>query len=303
MRQLRNTIIAALALLMCACYASYDNDFEYSTVYFASQKPLRTVIFDTNPTIKVGVSIGGKREINPADWATFTIDPTLLIGTPFKLMPESYYSLSNASKMTISNTNLAIADVEITFNEAFANDNNSYGNYYAIPFKITGHNLDSIGISTSGEKKDYSIVVVKAVSKYHGTYYIKGNMVKLNADETPGTSASDSTRYEVADLSKNITRDLSSISRYVILRPGFANSVLNPAESVKLTIAPDGSSLLIEPGSTSAITNTACTLNLLKDQPEFNLQYTFDRAGIKYKVNELLIRRQNPEYDLRFEEW
>lgn len=44
---------------------------------FALDQPLRTVVSGTNK-IYVGVSIGGKREIDMSDWATFEIDETLL---------------------------------------------------------------------------------------------------------------------------------------------------------------------------------------------------------------------------------
>ena len=62
-------------LLMTSCYEEYAKDYEYSTTYFASQKPLRTVIADRDMSIKVGVAIGGKREVDTGDWAEFEIDP------------------------------------------------------------------------------------------------------------------------------------------------------------------------------------------------------------------------------------
>ena len=45
------------------------------------KKPLRTLVADTDMSIKVGVAIGGKREVHTDDWATFEIDPSLLDGT------------------------------------------------------------------------------------------------------------------------------------------------------------------------------------------------------------------------------
>ena len=38
-------------LLMTSCYEEYAKDYEYSTTYFASQKPLRTVIADRDMSI------------------------------------------------------------------------------------------------------------------------------------------------------------------------------------------------------------------------------------------------------------
>lgn len=42
--------------------------------------PLRTVIADRDMPIYIGVSIGGKREVDMSDWAKFEIDPSLVEG-------------------------------------------------------------------------------------------------------------------------------------------------------------------------------------------------------------------------------
>ena len=78
------------------------------------------------------------------DWATFEIDPSLLDGTGLTLMPENYYQLANPNKMTISNPNLAIADVKVTFSDAFYEDNAALNKHYAIPFRLVDHNQDEI---------------------------------------------------------------------------------------------------------------------------------------------------------------
>lgn len=303
MKIIKYILLCVMALSVTACYDEFANDFDYSTVYFASQKPLRTVVADTDMKIKVGVAIGGKRTVDMGDWASFAIDSALLTGTTLTLMPENYYTLSDTSKMIIRNSNLAIADVDITFNEAFYNDPKSVSQYYAIPFKITGHNLDSIGKDQTGKLRDYTIVAVKAISKFHGTYYVQGQMVKLQPDGNPGTLKADSTIYNVKDLSKNLTRDISSLGRYVIQRPGFANNTLTAAEAIKLTVSQDGSSVVIEAGGSTAISEASATLNATGSQPEFHLQYKFVKSGATYQVKEILTRRQDPVNDLRFEEW
>ena len=304
MKRLKNNfLIAFLLVSLTGCYDSFDKDFEYSTVYFASQKPLRTVIADTDMKIKVGVAIGGMRKVNVNDWASFTIDPSLLVGTTFTLLPSSYYTLANDSMMKITNPNLAIADVEISFTDAFYNDPNSYQKFYALPFKIKNHSMDSIAKAVGGVKMDYSVVAIKAVSKYQGSYYVRGTMVRLNLDGTPGTLKTDSTIYNTTDLSRNIVRALSSINRFTIQRPGFANSSPLPNEAVNITVSSDGSSVTLSSGSTSLISNTSATLGIADSQPEFILNYTINRSGFNFKVTEKLTRRQDPLKDLRFEEW
>ena len=62
----KKTIISAAALLalvpaLTSCYEDFLDDYNYTAAYFASQKPLRTVIADRDMTIRVGVTIGGRR--------------------------------------------------------------------------------------------------------------------------------------------------------------------------------------------------------------------------------------------------
>ena len=129
MKRLNILWIGLISVLMTACYDDYEKDYDKSSVYFASQKPLRTLVADTDMSIKVGVAIGGKREVHTDDWATFEIDPSLLEGTGLTLMPENYYQLANPNKMTISNPKLAIADVKVTFSDAFYEDNTASVSY------------------------------------------------------------------------------------------------------------------------------------------------------------------------------
>lgn len=300
MKKFNHILIALIALSVSSCYESYEKDFDVTRAYFASQRPLRTLVADTGMSIKVGVAIGGKREVDPSDWATFEIDPSLLEGTSLTLMPEEYYTLADPNRMSVSNTNLAICDVRVNFSDEFYNDVNALGTYYAIPFRLTGHSQEEVATDVNGNPKDYSIVAVKFVSRWHGTYYVKGQMTNLSTNEV--------TVYSNKDLSRNITRDIISLSRDKIQRPGFGNTT-ETGEAVNLTVK-DDMSVAIEAGGSVAVTDATAVLDpeaegleLAGPQPKFTLSYTFERNGVQYRVEEELIRRQNPEADLRFEEW
>ena len=300
MKRLNILWIGLISALMTACYDDYEKDNDKSVVYFASQKPLRTVIADTDMSIKVGVAIGGKREVHTDDWATFEIDPSLLNETGLTMMPENYYQLANPDKMTVSNSNLAIADVKVTFSDAFYNDNAALNKHYAIPFRLVDHNQDEISADVNGNLKDYSIVVVKFISQYHGTYFVKGKVTNLSTQQV--------TEYSNKDLSQNMTRDFVSLGRNKVRRPGFGQTLENN-ESVNLTVNSDGS-VSVEAGGSVAITDASATLDPASEslefvgkQPKFTLSYKYTKGGITYQVDEELIRRQNPEADLRFQEW
>ena len=48
MKKLIIVWVALISVLMTACYDDYEKDYEKSVVYFASQKPLRTLVADTD---------------------------------------------------------------------------------------------------------------------------------------------------------------------------------------------------------------------------------------------------------------
>ena len=71
MKRLNILWIGLISVLMTACYDDYEKDYDKSSVYFASQKPLRTLVADTDMSIKVGVAIGGKREVHTNDGSSY----------------------------------------------------------------------------------------------------------------------------------------------------------------------------------------------------------------------------------------
>lgn len=89
-----------LSLTSCQKYEDFIEDYDYSTTYFAYQRPIRTV-FSDDPSIEIGVVLGGKRENKIDERVTFQIEPEMLqnvdyVGNnQFKLLPEDYYSLSD----------------------------------------------------------------------------------------------------------------------------------------------------------------------------------------------------------------
>lgn len=299
-------------LALTSCYDDYIEDHEVTITYFSTQKPLRTVVAGRDMKIKVGVSLAGKRAVDVNDWAKFEIDPSLLAGTGFTLLPETYYNLANPNTFRVSNGNLAIADVEITFTDKFYADANAVNTYYALPFRIAESSLDSINTGAFDPKgnellpaKDYSIVVVKYISAYHGTYYVKGKLEEL--DDT--NAAVKTTVYSDADLSRNITRNVFTVAAKEVQRPGLANFVVEANEAVKIKVQENDHAdkvypIVVEaPAGCTALSEASGTYYGNKERPEIALKYKFEKGGKKYRVEETLVLRQDPVNDLRFEEW
>jgi hypothetical protein len=227
-------------------------------------------------------------------------------------MPTEYYTLEDPGTMHVSNPNLPIADVAIRFTDAFYADPHANEPYYALPFRMTDCSLDSIIMGQYDEggnevlpRKDYSIVAVKYISTYHGVYYVKGKTDELDA----GGNVIATTAYNHADLSRNITRDITTLSRNVIQRPGLADFVLNAKEAVKMTILTDGAEGTVYPVTVEApdgciaLTDASGTYDGSTAQPQITLNYSFVKGGKSYRVEETLVLRQDPLKDLRFEEW
>lgn len=281
-------------LLMTSCYEDYVKDYDTSVTYFASQKPLRTVIADRDMAVRVGVAIGGKREVDKNDWAEFEIVPSLLDGTGLTLLPTTYYTLSDANTFRVSKTSLAVADVEIKFTDAFYADAASVDIHYALPFRLKSSSLDEIP-----EDMNYSIVAIKYVSTYHGTYYIKG---KVNELSTTGEIVKTDV-YENKDLSKNDTRNVNTLAKNVLLREGVGKDPVVATEKVKMTFMTDHTVKVETADGGITITDGSGTFTDSQDKLEVSLKYRYVKAGKKYEVIETLIRRQDPLKDLRFEEW
>lgn len=299
MKQIFRLIIMLLvASAVTSCYDEFTGDFDYSTVGFAMDKPYRTVIADRDMELRLGVSIGGKRAVDMSDWANFRID-TALVPVGKVLLPGEYYTLSEDSTMRVRKSNLPVADVGIRFTDAFYADANSISGKYVLPLTITTSSLDSVF-------RRSTVVCFKYISTFHGTYYVKGDLYELNA---PGGTAIDTINYQNKDLIKNITRDLSTLDRYTLIRPGLANFAATATEKVQLKIVPTDNAdktYSIEVATATGgivISNGSGTYYGNKTNPEMTLEYEFVKGGKNYKVKETLILRQDPQYDLRVESW
>lgn len=158
-----------LSLTSCQKYEDFIEDYDYSTTYFAYQRPIRTV-FSDDPSIEIGVVLGGKRENKIDERVTFQIEPEMLqnvdyVGNnQFKLLPEDYYSLSDNHTIIIPKGKF-LGTIKLTLNkEKFLTDPLAVENTYALPIRITESSTDQIlkgDVEAGIEAKDYTIIVIK----------------------------------------------------------------------------------------------------------------------------------------------
>jgi hypothetical protein len=298
--------IICLIFDSCTQYDDFTEDFDKTIVYFGTQKPLRTIVAYNEMKFKVGVAVGGKRSNDKDEFADFVIDPTLLTkitgANVFTLLPQNYYTLSNGSKMVIPKGSF-IGDVTVALNrDLFTNDPLALNKTYALPIKITATSLDSIAagkFDAAGNvitaPKDYTILVVKYISPYTGTFYRKGKQQELGVN---GVVVNEIV-YSNSDLIKNQTWDITTIDRNSVRTPGigtvtnqnFAINVNEADNTVTIDSPSAGVSNLIGFGTYDVAKRT------------FFIEYRYTFGGKNFKVIDELIVRRPPEQDLSFEIW
>lgn len=298
--------IISLIFTSCTPYEDYTKDFDKTVVYFGAQKPLRTIVAYNDMQFKVGVAMGGKRSNDQDEFADFVIDPTLLTtitgANVFTLLPENYYTLSNANKMIIPKGEF-IGDVTVTLNrDLLTNDPLALNKTYALPIKITNTSLDSIAAGKFDDngnvilaRKDYTILVVKYISPYSGTFYHKGTQKELDAN---GAVVSEIV-YSNSDLIKNQTWDIKTIDRNSVRTPGIGN-VTN--QNFAINVNESDNTVTIDSPS-AGVTNLVGTGTYNPITRTFAVEYSYTLGGKKYKVTDELIVRRPPEQDLIFETW
>ena len=172
--------------LLSSCYDEFRLDNEYSSVAFSSMDGgsntpgvlWRTVVMGEGLKMDTGIYLAGILNNKDERWANFQIDASLLSGTPYKIMPDDYYTLSNDDRFVIP-SGKQVGRVTISLDSTkFVNDTSSTKPYYAIPFRLTETSEDSILSSQNTQ-----ILAIKYINKYEGFYNQKGTFKTLSATE------------------------------------------------------------------------------------------------------------------------
>ena len=202
-------ILLGIGILSVIVISSCENeevtypDFDYQTVYFANQYPVRTIelgedlnvdnSMDNEHKFEIKATTGGAYRNKNDIVIDFQVDESLCDslyysdGVKVTPMPSDYYQLA-ANQMTIPAGSI-LGGVEVQLNDAFFEDANSLGRYYVIPLLLTSvEGADSILQGTpltsdpnrcveedwSVKPRDFVLYAVKYVNPYHGNYLRRG---------------------------------------------------------------------------------------------------------------------------------
>lgn len=226
-------------------------DYKYSTVYFAYQSPIRTLVLgedvfdntlDNQRKFLIMATMGGVYENKKDITLTLALDTSLTRRLKFDPnngggdvvpMPSNYYILPQDMKITIPSGKV-MGGLEVQLTDAFFADPRAIKNTFVIPLKITSViNADSIlrGSSTKTSPdprqvgdwgvapKDFVLYAIKYVNPYHGAYLrrgidqVKGNSGNTALDTTVSYRNAFVEKDEVVSLfTKSLTQDTVSLN-------------------------------------------------------------------------------------------
>ncbi len=259
-------------------------DFEYTAGYFPYQYPVRTLVLgnyifpneiDNAHKFLISAAMGGVYENTQDRVFKIELAPTLCdnvrfsaTGDTIRLMPQSYYTLSSTSQLTIP-AGKVNGGIEVKLADAFFDDPRAIKLGYVIPVRIVSvSNLDTVlsGKTTKVNPdprvdsnwdivpKNYTMFAVKFINPYHGKYLHRGIAVVKNAANTVLETTSYRQRYP----ENNEVWSLATTSKNQVTVTGSLRSTLITGTlQMNLTFAANGSCTITQAtGSTYTITGT-----------------------------------------------
>lgn len=227
MKKIFIPLILLMVLGSCSNKDVEFADYDYQTVYFAYQYPVRTITFgedifstelDNQGKCEILATTGGVYSSRKNVSIAVSVDNSLLgSGMLFKAggdtvyaMPGNYFTLA-ASNITIPEGGLT-GGVQVQLTDAFFNDPKAIKNSYVIPLKMTGKtNADSILPA-----KSFVLYAVKYVNAWHGNYLRRGK------DVVTGSYNQTITRHkqyvEDDEVNKLFTRTKSKLDFPVVFK-------------------------------------------------------------------------------------
>jgi hypothetical protein len=326
--------LAMSLLIVTACENQEQefSDFDYTTVYFANQLPLRTVelgeddvvdnSMDNQHKIRINAVMGGVYSNTKNRTIDIAVDPSLCDNLFFKgtsdpvlPMPANYYTLA-ADKIEITPGNIQ-GGVEVQLTDAFFEDEKALTAGYVIPVVMTAaQGVDSIlqgkayetdpdrllSSDWSVQPKDYVLYGVKYVNPWHGVYLRRGIDVKTLPGNTTQTVSRHAEYVEKDEVVHITTGKLKEATLPLTTKDV---SGTNVTYNLRLKFADDGTCIVESPSADFTISGTGKFVskgekNSLggKDRNALYLDYTVDfvNLNMRYATKDTLVLRERGVY-------
>lgn len=327
--------VIAATLTSCENQDITYSDFDYQTVYFANQYPVRTVelgedlyvdnSIDNLHKVEIKATMGGVRENKKDVVISFKVDESLCNGLYFASsgakilpMPSEYYKLAS-NQITIPSGSV-LGGVEVQLTDAFFADPNSLTNTYVIPLLITGvQGADSIlqgkplvsnpnrcvDANWSVKPRDFVLYTVKYINPWQGNYLRRGIDQITKADGTTVTSTRHTQYVENNELVNISTNSLKVSTLPLSIRDSQGNAV---KYNLVLTFADDGTCTVSSNNSNYEISGSGKFVSKGEkksiggyDRNALYLDYNvkFKSLNLQYSTKDTLVVRDRgvaPEY-------
>lgn len=333
----KNIIFSGLVVMLLS-FSSCENqdqqfpDFDYQTVYFATQYAMRTVelgedeqvdnSLDNQHKVEIQAVMGGAYTNNKDRVIDFQVDNSLCdnlyfrgTNVPVTPLPANYYQLAS-NKITIATGNIQ-GGVEVQLTDAFFEDEKALTNNYVIPLVMTAvHGADSIlqgypvvdnpnrltGSDWDILPKDYVLYGVKYVNPWHGVYLRRGIDDKTMGNSTPTTEVRRKEFVEDDEVVRTTTKSLKEVDLPLTTQDA---SGINVTYTLRLNFADDGTCTVESPSASFTISGSGKFVskgekNSLggKNRDAIYLDYTVDflSQNMKYATKDTLVLRERGVY-------
>jgi hypothetical protein len=325
MKRVLGILFVASLILGCENQEFEYPDFDYTSVYFPIQYPVRTLtlggdridnVSGNDLKFQIGVAIGGLYK-NTKEWSVdFTMDTGLMDtlvnqnGDTLRLLPQEYYSLNPGSQIKIlPGTYSGFTEVQLT--EAFLDDTLATYSNYVIPLRITSTTADSILTGRSlvddpnihakdnwdllAPPKHFVLFGVKYINKYHGYYLHRGAIVVKNGGGQPIDTIVFRNRYIVDD---QVVR-LATAGKNMAVANFLGQTTSSNNYLMKFSFNEEGN-IAIQPASPSVIGLTGTgtyieegdTWGGMKHKTMY-LSYSYTSGANTHEVTDTIVFRNN----------
>jgi len=298
MKKILTILFTGILLYSCTNKDIEFDDYDYTTVYFPFQKPIRTLILgdesvgdnsiDQERAFSIGVTMGGVYENKQDRVVTIAYAPELgeniinsATGDTLRLLPESYYDAEflNAAQVDLTiPTGKLSGKTRIQLNDAFFQDPLSSGFNYVIPLRITNAPSDSVlsGAVASGVlldtadvrdpeqwktlPKDYTMFGIKYINAVHGYYLYRGQRLNLTTQETQS--------YSERFLTDNVATILTTTSLTENIMDHAAGLSTDGSYRMKLTFDHNNLDVVVSQADTATVDVSGTGVYYSKDDSE-----------------------------------
>ncbi|PWG81321.1 DUF5627 domain-containing protein [Pararcticibacter amylolyticus] len=187
MRKILWMMLAASVSLSSCKNSNWEfDDYEFQSVYFAYQGPVRTItlgedVFDTSldneHKCDIMATLGGVYENKKDVTIGVSVDNSIAANMAFNSggniipMPSNYYTLAS-DKIVIPKGEIT-GGIQVQLTDAFFADPLSLKNTYVIPLKMM--NVTNADSMLAG--KNYVLYALKYINSWHGNYLRRGKDV------------------------------------------------------------------------------------------------------------------------------